>query len=156
MPREFFVIAHNVRSCHNVGAIFRTGDAFGVTKIFLTGYTPTPGEPKHREKIAKVALGAETWVPWERCKTAAGVIKILKDSGVRTVGLELAQSAVPLGRFRPKFSLALLLGEEVRGISPSLRAKCDSMVSIPMFGKKESLNVSVAFGIAAYAIRQKI
>lgn len=160
--QKFFVIAHNMRSLYNVGSIFRTADSFNVSKIYLTGYTGTPGNEPHRLRMQKSALGAETWVPWEHCKSPSRLIKKLKSEGVKIVALE---NKVPAGagvsrpqsitKFKPKFPLALVLGEEVRGVSKAILKLCDSAVEIPMFGKKESLNVSVAFGIAAYVLRTK-
>jgi 23S rRNA (guanosine2251-2'-O)-methyltransferase len=160
--KEFFVIAHNIRSLYNVGSIFRTADAFGVGKIYLTGYTGTPANPVHKKKIGKVALGAEEWVKWEYSKSAQAVIRILKKQKFTVVGLE---NNIPVGaglarpqsldKFKPKFPLVLILGEEVSGINRSLIKFCDQLVEIPMLGKKESLNVSVAFGIAAYQISKK-
>ncbi|MDR3643196.1 MAG: TrmH family RNA methyltransferase [Candidatus Doudnabacteria bacterium] len=160
IPRQFFVIAHNIRSLYNVGSIFRTADALGVSKIYLTGYTGSPENPSHKDKIAKVALGAEDWVPWEHSESAQAVIRILKKQKVLIVGLEnnleAGQKAVALNSFKPKFPLALILGEEVNGINSTLIKSCDKLVEIPMSGKKESLNVSVAFGIAAYYISSKV
>lgn len=157
MQKQFFVIAHNIRSLYNVGSIFRTADAFGVTKIFLTGYTGTPLNPVHNEKISKVALGAEGWVPWEKSPTAFAVVRTLRKMHpkITVVGLENNVIAKPLNKFKPKFPLALILGEERQGISKPLLKLCDAIVEIPMLGKKESLNVSVAFGIAAYALTRK-
>ncbi|MDE2311885.1 MAG: TrmH family RNA methyltransferase [Patescibacteria group bacterium] len=150
---DFFVIAHNIRSLYNVGSIFRTADAFGVSKIYLTGYTGTPGNIWHKRRMAKSALGAEEFVPWEHSKMPQAVIRILKRQKVKIIGLENnVGKPVNINKFRPKFPLALILGEEVGGISKSLVKLCDQLLEIPMHGKKESLNVAVAFGIAAYAI----
>jgi tRNA G18 (ribose-2'-O)-methylase SpoU len=156
--REFFVIAHNIRSLYNVGSIFRTADAFGVSKIFLTGYTGTPANPEHAAKISKVALGAETWVPWKKSPTAFAVIRLLKKQypKITIIGLENNIKAKPLNKFKPKFPLALILGEERQGIAKPLIKLCGQIVEIPMLGKKESLNVSVAFGIAAYEVSSKL
>lgn len=152
-PKDFFVIAHNIRSLYNVGSIFRTADAFGVDKIYLTGYTGTPANPVHNKKIGKVALGAEGFVPWEYSKSPQAVIRILKKQKVQIVGLENnIGKATSIRKFHPRFPLALILGEEVGGISHSLIKSCDQLVEIPMTGKKESLNVSVAFGIAAFML----
>lgn len=150
--KEFYVIAHNIRSLYNVGSIFRTADAFGVTKIYLTGYTGTPGNEFHRLRMAKSALGAEKWIPWEQAKSAVSLIKRLKSEGVKIIGLEKTKTSKNIRKFKAKFPLALVLGEEVRGVSPAMLKLCDSIVEIPMQGKKESLNVSVAFGIAAFQI----
>ncbi len=151
--KDFFVICHNIRSLYNVGSIFRTADAFGVTKIYLTGFTGRPDNEVHSSKIGKVALGAETWVAWEYSKTPQAVIRILKKQKVQIIGLENNPGAVDITKFKPKFPMALILGEERKGISKSLLSLCDKTVEIPMLGKKESLNVSVAFGVAAYAIK---
>lgn len=153
--KEFFVIAHNIRSLLNVGSVFRTADAFRVSKIYLTGYTGTPEHLIHAHKIAKVALGAENFVPWEHSKSASSVIKRLKKAypSLSVVGLENARTrTISLSKFKPAFPLVLILGEEVKGISQGLINLCDKVVEIPMSGKKESLNVSVAFGVAAYHI----
>lgn len=154
MPKnkEFYVIAHNIRSLHNVGSIFRTADAFGVSKLYLTGYTGRPDNMVHINKIAKAALGAEKWIPWEHHKSAVRIIKRLQSEKVKIVALEKHKLAASLKTFKPKFPLALVLGEEVRGVSKPILALADDILEIPMMGKKESLNVSVAFGIAAYKI----
>ena len=153
--KDFFVIAHNVRSLLNVGSIFRAADAFGVSKIYLTGYTGTPANVFHRARMGKVSLGAESWVPWEYEKSSVRLIKRLKSEGIKVVALENTRRAVNLQKFKPKFPLALVLGEEVRGVSPPILKLCDKIIQIRMMGKKESLNVSVAFGVAAYAMTNK-
>ena len=153
--KDFFVIAHNIRSLYNVGSLFRTADAFNVTKIYLTGYTGTPENLVHKNKIGKVALGAEDYVPWEYFKSPQAVIRVLKRQKVKIIGLENnVGKSVSITKFKPKFPLALILGEEVEGINKTLMNFCDRLVEIPMLGKKESLNVSVAFGVAAYQISQ--
>jgi len=151
---QFLVIAHNIRSLFNVGSIFRSGDAFGVSKVYLTGYTPTPENENHRLKISKTALGAESFVVWEHTKSATRLIKNLKKQGIIIVALENNTKSISINKFKPKTPLALLLGEEVGGINKKLLALADKVVEIPMLGKKESLNVSVAFGVAAYVISQ--
>ncbi|MFA6549497.1 MAG: TrmH family RNA methyltransferase [Candidatus Margulisiibacteriota bacterium] len=169
MSQKFFVIAHNIRSLYNVGSIFRTADAFGVDKIFLTGYTGTPKNPR----LAKTALGAEKTVPWEYCKQLKRVFDRLgntrgrleqsltgdklRQQGMQIVALENnVPNVIPLNKFKPHFPLALLLGEEVKGTKKDYLSLCDKIVEIPMQGQKESLNVSVAFGIAAYSLTNKI
>ena len=157
---SFFVIAHNIRSLLNVGSIFRTADGLGVSKIYLTGYTGTPGNVFHRQRMAKVSLGAESWVPWEYHRSPAKLIKGLQSAGVKIIALENRVGAgfsrpQPVSKFKPKFPLALVIGEEVRGVSSAVLKLCDKVVQIPMLGKKESLNVSVAFGVAAYEISYK-
>ena len=151
--RELYVIAHNIRSLHNVGAIFRTADSFGVTKVFLTGYTGAP-VGKNTDKISKVALGAEKFVPWEQSKSAVRLIKKLKSQGVRIAVLEnnIKVKTINLANYKSKFPLALLLGEETKGITKALLALADDILEIPMKGQKESLNVSVACGVALFQI----
>lgn len=151
--KELYVIAHNIRSLHNVGAIFRSCDSFGVSKVYLTGYTGAP-VGKNADKISKVALGAESFVSWEKSKSAIRLIKKLKSQGVRIAVLEnnIKLKTTNLAKFKPKFPLALLLGEETKGITKALLALADDILEIPMKGQKESLNVSVACGVALFQI----
>lgn len=143
-----YIIAHDIRSLHNVGAIFRSAAALGVEKLFLTGYTPTPP----RKEIAKVALGAERLVSWESCNIF-DVIKICKQNGYRVLALEQTSDAKMLVDVHDK-RVALILGNEVEGIASNILAMCDGSVAIPMHAKR-SLNVSVAAGIAMYALNNK-
>lgn len=157
---EIIVIAHNIRSTHNVGAIFRTSEGFGVSKIILSGYTPYPSIPydprlphireKLTHQIHKTALGAETMVPFEYQEQPN--INELRKAGYRIIGLEQDDTSTMLNTYAPPEKIALLLGEEVAGISIELRDVCDDLVEIPMVGKKESFNVSVATGIALYGL----
>jgi 23S rRNA (guanosine2251-2'-O)-methyltransferase len=159
MP-EIIVIAHNIRSTHNVGAIFRTCEGFGVNKLILTGYTPYPTLPddsrlphirdKLTEQIHKTALGAEEIVPFEHSDTPN--LTEYKNSGFRIIGLEQDSRSTLLPDYRPPEKMLLLLGEEVHGITKELRDQCDDLVEIPMKGQKESYNVSVATGIALYGL----
>ncbi|MEK7123895.1 MAG: RNA methyltransferase [Patescibacteria group bacterium] len=144
----FYVICHNIRSLHNIGSIFRTADGAAVSKIFLCGITGTPP----RKEISKVALGAENFVPWEKHRQTARLIKKLKNEGIKIAALEQSPKSVRYDKFKPKFPLALVLGEETKGLPKKIMDLCDAAIEIPMFGKKESLNVSVAFGVAAYEI----
>ena len=147
--KVFFVICHNLRSRENVGSVFRTADAFGVSKVYLTGYTPAPPH----SKISKTALGAERWVPWKYKKSIVALLRELKQKRIRLVALEQAKGrSVPLPKFKPRFPLALILGNEVKGLSPAILSRCDTVTEIPMHGRKESLNVAVAFGVAVYHI----
>jgi 23S rRNA (guanosine2251-2'-O)-methyltransferase len=148
---QLYVIAHNIRSLHNVGSIFRAGDGFGVTKIFLTGYTGAPPDTR----IHKVALGAEEFIPWEQTRSLARVITKLRKEGVRIAVLEnnIDRKTTLLQKYKPKFPLALILGEEVKGNTKKILDMADDILEIPMSGQKESLNVSVACGIALYGIR---
>ena len=163
MP-DIVVIAHNIRSTHNVGAIFRTAEGFGVSKIILSGYTPYPkllkdGRLPHiaeklTKQISKTALGAEAIVPFEYLEQPP--INELKADGYRIVALEQAPHSIPMASYKPGKKIALLLGEEVEGITPDLLAQCEDIIEIPMVGKKESFNVSVAAGIALYALTSAI
>lgn len=159
MP-EIIVIAHNIRSTHNVGSIFRTSEGFGVKKIILSGYTPYPKlerddrlphiSTRLTTQIHKSALGAETMVPFEYQEVPD--LDTLRLAGYRIVGLEQDATSSVLPDYRAPEKIALLLGEEVHGIEQSLLEKCDDIIEIPMVGKKESFNVSVAAGIALYAL----
>lgn len=163
MP-EIIVIAHNIRSTHNVGAIFRTCEGFGVQKIILSGYTPYPTlendnrlphiAEKLTSQIHKTALGAELLVPFEYQEEPK--LQLLKEAGYRIVGLEQNERSILLPNYSPTEKMVLLLGEEVHGIDISLMKQCDDLVEIPMHGKKESYNVSVATGIALYAITTRV
>ena len=146
----FIVIAHNIRSLHNIGSLFRTADATGVSKIYCTGYSGTPDDPKAK----KVSLGAEHFVPWEKVSRLGALIRKLKSIGYRIAVLEQDKKSILLDSFKPRFPLALILGNEVRGSSRSIIKNADTVIEISMRGKKESLNVSVAFGIAAFHIRR--
>ncbi len=150
---QIYVIAHNIRSLHNVGSIFRTADSFGVGKVFLTGYTGSPPDPK----IAKVALGAEQFVPWEKSKSLIRVIKKLRTRGVRIIALEnnVKYKTVLLNKYKPKFPLAIIMGEETKGHTKKTLDLVDDIIEIPMYGQKESLNVSVACGVTLYALKTK-
>jgi 23S rRNA (guanosine2251-2'-O)-methyltransferase len=151
--KEVAVLLHNVRSTHNVGSIFRTADAAGVSKIFLTGYTPTPIDRFNqvRPDIAKTALGAEKFVPWEYSKSPASTLKRLRKEGWTIVGVEQDKHSQDFRKFKAKGKTLLIFGNEVLGISKSLRDACDVLIEIPMHGKKESLNVSVSAGIVLFS-----
>jgi tRNA G18 (ribose-2'-O)-methylase SpoU len=151
--KKIFAILHNIRSCYNVGAIFRTCDAVAIEKVYLTGYTPTP--EREPEKIKKTALGAEETVKWEYEKNVGKLIEKLKKEGIKIVALETEKSALPYFKFKPKFPLAILVGNEIRGIDKRTLKKVDFIAKIPMFGKKESLNVAIAFSIFAYYLRKE-
>jgi len=146
--REFYVVLDNIRSLENIGSIFRTADAMGVSKIFLCGIS---GKPPHH-KISKTALGAEETVPFEYYKQVGRLIDRLKSSKINIIALEQAKTAIDYRKFKPEFPLALIVGNEVKGVSKSILKKCNKIIVLPMKGQKESLNVSVAFGIAGYNI----
>ncbi|MEK7664439.1 MAG: TrmH family RNA methyltransferase [Patescibacteria group bacterium] len=145
---KFYVICNNIRSLENIGSIFRTADAIGITKIFLCGISGTPPNPK----ISKTALGAEKTIPFEYQKQIGRLIERLKEEKVFIVALEQDKKAVVYTKFKPTFPLAIIVGNEVKGISKKVLKKADKIIYLPMKGKKESLNVSVAFGIAVYYI----
>lgn len=151
-------ILSNIRSAHNVGSIFRTADAAGIERLYLCGITPSPDGMlgSARKSLQKTALGAEKSVPWEKCIRTADCIRRLKAAGYFICAVELADGAVPycdadcLKKNTDK--LAFIVGHEVDGVPKALLEKCDAVISIPMYGKKESLNVAVAFGVIAFEI----
>ena len=158
MP-EIIVIAHNIRSTHNVGSIFRTAEGFGMAKIILSGYTPYPKidndkrlphiADKLTHQIHKTALGAENMVDFE-------YFTDFKDwylqNELPIIALEQAKSSQLINNFKAPSDFALVLGEEVEGIDKSILKKADYIVEIPMAGQKESFNVSVACGIGLYGL----
>ncbi|MDO8557485.1 MAG: RNA methyltransferase [Candidatus Jorgensenbacteria bacterium] len=153
--KTIVAVLHNIRSVHNVGSIFRTADAVGVSKIYLTGITPTPLDRlgKFRMDFTKVSLGAEKTVPWEYAARTASTIKKLREDGYLVCAIEQSPRSVPYNRLKTKQKkIALVFGNEVRGLPPSVLSACDKVLEIPMHGMKESLNVSVAFGIAVYGM----
>jgi tRNA G18 (ribose-2'-O)-methylase SpoU len=158
MKKELYIIIHNVRSAHNVGSIFRTADGAGVKKIYLTGYTPFPAGKKDvyltpaQKMIAKTALGAENFMNWKKSGSVFGVIKKLRKEKIKIIALEQGEESIDMNKFKFDFPTALILGNEIEGIEKKTINFCDASVFIPMRGKKESLNVSVAAGIAMYKI----
>ncbi len=153
------VILHNIRSLHNVGSIFRTADAVGTQKLYLGGITPGPVDRfgKLEPKFAKVALGAEKSVTWEKVAQTSQVIKSLKQEGYKIFTIEQSRRSIqyyslPTTHYKLA-KVALVLGAEVEGLPANILAKCDKILEIPMLGGKESLNVSVAFGIVAFHLR---
>src|SRR5688572_18266972 len=148
MRRELHLVANDIRSLENVGALFRTADSLGVAKLWLTGYTAAPPDAR----ISKVALGAELSVPFEAVTDISEAFRKLKEAGIPVYALELTNEAIDLAKFAPPDRLAILLGTETTGIPPSLLEKCEGTIKIGQHGIKESLNVSVAAGIASWAI----
>ncbi len=159
MP-EIIIIAHNIRSTHNVGSIFRTAEGFGVKQIILSGYTPYPTiesdsrlphvVSKLTKDIHKTALGAEDLVSY--IYEVEPDFERLRSEGFAIVGLEQSETAVLLPDYKAPQKVALLIGEEVHGISKELQSECETLLEIPMKGQKESFNVAVATGIALYAL----
>jgi len=148
------VVLDNIRSIHNVGSIFRTSDALGVDKIYLCGCTPTPIDRfgRARQDLAKVALGAEKDIAWEYFVDTKKILKKLKKDGFQIIAVEQDKKSVDFKKIKIKYPVAIVMGNEVDGIDKKTLALCDVIAEIPMVGKKESLNVSVSFGIAAYSL----
>jgi tRNA G18 (ribose-2'-O)-methylase SpoU len=153
------LLLHNIRSTHNVGSIFRSADGFGIERIVLTGYTPHPlhdGDArlphiaqKIDKQIDKTALGATASVPWEYHDN---LLTWLDGNTLSLVALEQSERSVLLKDFHAPERFVLVLGEEVDGIGQALLDACEAVVEIPMHGSKESFNVSVAAGVAMYAL----
>lgn len=147
------VILHNIRSIHNVGSAFRTADAVGAGMVWLSGFTPGPDT--HPDRIGRTALGAQESVPWGRMKRVGDIFRKLRCSGVRIIALEASNDSVDYRSYRPTWPMAVIVGNEVKGITSNVSHNVDAIVGIPMRGKKESLNVSVAFGIALYEFTRR-
>lgn len=147
--RHLRLFAHNIRSLWNVGSFFRTCDALGVEKLYLTGYT---GVPPRRE-ITKVAIGAEKTVPFAAALDPLPFLKQMQEEGWQIVALEITADAVPLKEFSGSDKICLVVGHEIDGVPESIRSLADKTVMIPMLGSKESLNVAVAAGIALHHLR---
>jgi 23S rRNA (guanosine2251-2'-O)-methyltransferase len=150
MPAHSLVLlAHNIRSLWNVGSLFRTADCFGVEKIYLSGYTGTPP----RREISKTAIGAEEWIPWEYSKDPLDIITSLKNAGYAIAALEQGDQSIDCRKYSPPNRCCIILGNEVLGVPEELLRVADVRMHIPMHGKKESLNVSVAAGIAIHTLQ---
>lgn len=159
---SIIVIAHNIRSTHNIGSIFRSADCFGVSEVILSGYSPYPsidGDKrlphiieKLTHQIHKTALGAEATVPYSYSEFPP-LDEVLK-RGYTLIALEQSESSIPLVTYAPADKVALIIGEERFGITPDILERCDTILEIPQYGTKESLNVSVATGICLYQLSQ--
>jgi 23S rRNA (guanosine2251-2'-O)-methyltransferase len=159
------VIAHDMRSTHNVGSLLRTADGLGAKRVYLTGYTPYPTFPgdsrlphihqKLTDQIRKTALGVESTDLWRHQTSVTELIDELREEGYQIIALEQAPESVNLADFSPSDKLAIILGREVDGIEPDLLARADKIVEIPMHGVKESLNVVQAAAIALYHCLQE-
>ena len=152
--QQNILILHNIRSVENVGAMFRTADAAGIQKIYLAGYTPAPLDRfgRKRKDLAKSALGAEEYVKWEQVKSLPALLTKLKREKFLIIGVEQAENSVDYKKVSLKNRNAFIAGAEVTGIPKNILEKCDIIAEIPMRGKKESLNVSVACGIVLFTV----
>ncbi len=152
--KENILIMADIRSTQNVGAMFRTADAAGISKIYLTGYTPAPVDRfgKKRQDVAKSALGAENFVFWESKKSLPALIHRLRREGFQIIAIEQSKNSIDYKKVKLQTRNAFIMGTEVSGIPKSILNKCDIIAEISMLGKKESLNVSVATGIALFRI----
>jgi 23S rRNA (guanosine2251-2'-O)-methyltransferase len=155
--KQVVLIAHDIRSAHNVGAFFRTADGAGVEKIFLTGYTPVPASKKFmlttaEKQIQKTALGAEKTMTWEKRETIDALLQELKNDGYKLYVLEQDEKSVAYDTYPEASKIALLVGNEVDGVPEVLIRQADAILEIPMRGNKNSLNVSVATGVVLYEL----
>lgn len=151
--QELNIILHNVRSMHNVGAVFRNADAFGVKKIWLSGYSPEPP----RAEITKTAIGAEEFVEWESVEDIGAFLIEMKNKGYLIIGLEQTSDSKLMTDYTPPSdkNICLIFGNEVTGLDEEVLNLVDEFLEIPQYGHKHSLNVSVATGISLYAFLQK-
>ncbi len=145
------VMLDRVRSLYNVGSFFRTADAAGVAKLYLTGYTGHPPQPG----IAKTALGAEQTLPWEHSWEAGPVIDGLRSGGHQIAVIETSPHAIDIYNWQPHFPVTVVFGNEVDGVAPEIGQRADLHVRIPTLGRKQSLNVAVAGGVIIYELLRK-
>ncbi len=162
--RDIVLIAHNLRSCHNIGSLLRTAEGLGVTEVLLTGYTPYPqGQSddvrlpheaaKLHKQIQKTALGAESSQAWRHIDNVHALLDELRGQGYHLAAIEQADSSVSLPAFEPPEKLALVVGREVEGVEPEILKQMSVILEIPMFGSKESFNVVQAAAMALYHCR---
>jgi tRNA G18 (ribose-2'-O)-methylase SpoU len=152
MHSPFVAVLDNIRSMHNVGSIFRTAEGAGISKLYLCGMTATPPRPE----IRKAALGAEEDMPWEYFSKTELALQQLRFTGYHIIALENTPTSQDYRTAAFSFPLALVVGHEFEGIAPEILTQCETAISLPMRGQKTSLNVAVAFGIAAYEIARRI
>ena len=172
--RQIILIAHNLRSCHNVGSLLRTAEGLGIQEVILSGYTPYPfalpstdglrrtSNSDHRlpheaakiaRQINKTALGAETMIAWRHEPDVFAAIESLRADGWQIAALEQTETSRQLHEFKPTHKTVVLLGREVEGVEPEVLSACDVSLEIPMFGRKESFNVVQAAAMAMYQCR---
>ena len=162
MANSLILILHDIRSAHNVGSMFRTADGAGVDEVVLSGYSPVP--PKKDalyltdadKALRKTALGAEESMAWKKVASLTRLVNQLRKEGYEIVALEQATGSIDYRQYRGKHKVALIVGNEVGGVVEKVLKNCDTILEIPMRGKKNSLNVSVATGIALYQILSTI
>ena len=152
--QENILILPDIRSAQNVGAIFRTAEAVGISKIYLTGYTPCPIDKfnRVRKDISKSALGAELMVIWEYKKSLTALLTKLKKENYKIIAIEQDKNSIDYKKVKLSHKNAFIVGTEVSGLPKNILQKCNEIAEIPMKGKKESLNVSVATGVALFRI----
>lgn len=156
------MIAHDIRSAHNVGSMMRTAEGLGISKMFITGYSPYPLTPdddrlphlasKVSARIHKASLGAEDSLEWSHSQDVRRVIEKLKSEGFAIAALEQSELSVGIDTYKAPWKIALIVGSEISGVSEEVLRQCDEIVEIPMSGRKESFNVSVAAGMALFHI----
>lgn len=151
---EVKVILHNIRSLHNVGSVFRSADAFGISELILSGYTATPPRPE----INKTAIGAEEFMKWKYVEHPNNIIADLKQNGYTVLGMEQTDHSISLNKLdiNKYAKICIVMGNEVTGIDDDVLPLLDECVAIPQFGQKHSLNVSVAAAVMLYALLEKL
>ena len=155
MKKQTILILNDIRSTHNVGSIFRTSDACGISKIYLVGESASPVDRfgRDRKDIAKTALGAEKTIPWEYLESIDTLLNKLKKEKFKIIAIEQASNSVDYKKISIEGGKhAIIVGNEVSGVPKKILEKCDIIAEIPMVGKKESLNVSVATGVVLFRI----
>jgi tRNA G18 (ribose-2'-O)-methylase SpoU len=151
---QIVVVLDHVRSCNNVGSVFRTSDALLIQKIYLCGITATPPD----KEIHKTALGAENTVDWEYYKTTEEALEILKINGYTLIAIEQVEGSIALNDYQPQpgEKLALIFGNEVKGVQQEVVNLCDKTIEIPQFGTKHSFNIAVSAGIVLWDLFNKL
>lgn len=162
--RKIIVIAHDIRSAHNVGSLLRTCEGLGVEYVYLTGYTPYPHMPKNdtrlphialklTKSINKTALGADETQKWEHRESIDLLLESLQSSGFEIIALEQSPKSIPINHYKMPDKVVILIGREVEGIDSDLLNKIETHIEIPMYGKKESFNVIQATAMVLYVAR---
>jgi tRNA G18 (ribose-2'-O)-methylase SpoU len=150
-PFPISAILENIRSAYNVGSMFRTSACFNLEKVYLVGITATPPHPG----VEKTALGATSMIPWEKWEATLPLVQKLKSEGYLILALELTDKSIPIQDLKEAENpIALIVGNEVDGVSQDALTLADKVIKIPLYGKKESLNVAVAFGIAVFYLTE--